>query len=133
MVGVVVVFLLGTFVWGVSVADLGGFLAILVTGWLSLAGLGFLIGTNVRNQKQLNSLSSTLSFVLFMVPPIYYPLSRLPHSLQYVALLVPSTHAAEGLRAVTVGRPYFDHLAVLVVTCLLGFVVATRFGKWEKT
>jgi len=70
-------------------------LAIVALMWLAMVFVGQAIGLSVRNMRWANSIPQVLGLLLGFLPPVYYPLSLLPAFLQPVAMLVPSTDAAQ--------------------------------------
>jgi ABC-2 type transport system permease protein len=84
-------------VYYVPIAPLN-FLAVLAIAalmWLGLVFIGYTIGLSVKNTRKANSLPQILGFLLGFLPPVYYPLSLLPASLRPIAMLVPTTEAAQ--------------------------------------
>ena len=84
-------------IYYVPVAPLN-FLAVLAVSallWLGLVFIGYTIGLSVKNTRKANSIPQILGFVLGFLPPVYYPLSLLPTFLRPVAMLVPTTDAAQ--------------------------------------
>jgi ABC-2 type transport system permease protein len=75
-----------------------GFLAVLAIAalmWLGMVFIGYTIGLSVKNTRKANSIPQLLGFFLGFLPPVYYPLSLLPAFLQPIAMLVPTTEAAQ--------------------------------------
>jgi ABC-2 type transport system permease protein len=60
-------------------------------------------------------------FVLLPIACVYYPVSTLPHWLQYVALAIPPTHVFEGLRGLLLEGQMKPHhmLAALALNAVL--------------
>ena len=46
---------------------------------------------HLRNATQIISF---VNVILAVIPPVYYSITRLPLNLQYIAYLVPTTHAS---------------------------------------
>ena len=80
-----------------AVPVLGLLLAISVSLalWVSMLFTGFALGASTKNVRRANTLPNVLAFFLGFIPPVYYPLDRLPESIQPFALLAPTTHAAQ--------------------------------------
>jgi len=75
-----------------------GFLALLAVAgltWMAMLLMGFALGASTKNTRRANSLPQLLGLLLGFLPPVYYPLSTIPAYLQPLALLIPTTHAAE--------------------------------------
>jgi len=114
LVGVVPAALLAIPLYGFSVFSLGlplalFFLNLIVMGWW----IGIILtGLILRHGMGAESLAWMAVFMLAPVSAVYYPLSVLPGWLQWVALMLPSAHVFEGMRAVVFdGAVRWDHLA----------------------
>jgi ABC-2 type transport system permease protein len=78
------------------------FALLLIMGW----GLGLIIGALLlRHGLGAESLAWLAVYLLAPASAVYYPVSVLPHWLQYVAWCLPSAHVFEGMRAVM-----FEHV-----------------------
>jgi ABC-2 type transport system permease protein len=73
------------------------FTVLLVMGW----GLGLAVCAMIlRHGMGAESLAWLGVFILAPISAVYYPVTVLPHWLQYVSWLLPSTYVFEGMRAV---------------------------------
>ncbi len=72
-----------------------GVIAVSLLTWFALVLVGFAIGASTKNTRRANSLPQVLSILLGFLPPVYYPLSQLPPSVQPLALALPTTNAAQ--------------------------------------
>ena len=73
------------------------FSLLMIMGWaMGLAICGLIL----RHGLGAESIAWFAVFILAPVSAIYYPVSILPHWLQYVAWVLPSSHVFEGMRAV---------------------------------
>jgi ABC-2 type transport system permease protein len=89
------------------------FCNLIFTSW----SLGiFVSGLVLRNGLGAESIVWTLMFGILPLACVYYPVSVLPHWLQYVAWVLPPTYVFEGMRALLI-----DHVfrADLMVDALL--------------
>ncbi|MEK6986706.1 MAG: ABC transporter permease [Candidatus Thermoplasmatota archaeon] len=100
--------------------------------WIATLMIGFAIGASTKNTRRANSLPQVLGIVLGFLPPVYYPLERLPGFLQPIALLVPTTHAAElskyyfGLATIPDWEIVFGWLYLIAFTAVMGLIVVRR-------
>ena len=91
-----------------SVFDLGlpliaFFVNLIVMGW----AIGLLVsGIVLRYGLGAESLAWIGIFALQPLSGVYYPIDVLPHWLQYVAWLLPSSHVFEGMRAVLIEHTF---------------------------
>ena len=106
LIGVVPAAFLAILLYHYSIFDLGlplltFFINLLVMGWATGLMISALI---MRYGLGAESLAWIAIFALAPVSGIYYPVSVLPHWLQYVSAVLPSSYVFEGMRAVM-----FDH------------------------
>ncbi|WP_370519253.1 hypothetical protein [Nitrososphaera sp. AFS] len=89
----------------------------------------------MRNATQVISF---VNVILAVLPPVFYPVSRLPLDLQYLAYAVPTTHASLMLQY-TMGLPtpkdWSIGLGLLVqMLYLIGFVMLAKTRAiWRDT
>ena len=97
----------------------------------------FVSGLVLRNGLGAESIVWTLMFVMLPVACIYYPVSVLPHWLQYVAWALPPTYVFEGMRALLIDHVFRADLmlnslainAVLFAASFLIFLALLRSAK----
>ena len=108
------------------------FTLLLVMGW----ALGLLIDALLlRHGLGAESMGWAVAFFLSPLSAVYYPVSVLPHWLQPVAYLLPSSHVFEGMRAVMFEHVFrYDHFFAAagldIAYLLLGAVVF--LGGFER-
>ncbi|MBI5001696.1 MAG: ABC transporter permease [Euryarchaeota archaeon] len=123
------------FIWPVSVLGIVMLVAVSLLLWASTVFLGFTLGSSLKDTRKANSIPQVLGFVLGFMPPVYYPLSVLPVWLQPIAMLSPTTHAAQ-LAKYYLGLIAIPEWQVIVGwTYLFGFLglmvmLAKRWSKW---
>jgi len=124
--------LAGSFPGGVQILLAIGSILLL---WVAMIFIGFSIGTATKNLRRANTLAPILSIILGFLPPVYYPLSRLPDYLQPLAMLVPTTDAAQ-LVKYYFGLLPFSALNVEISWIILGVfaaataLVAVKRANW---
>jgi ABC-2 type transport system permease protein len=97
----------------------------------------FVSGLVLRNGLGAESIVWTMMFAVMPLACIYYPVSVLPHWLQYVAWALPPTYVFEGMRALLTDHVFradlmLDSLlinAVLFVASFLIFLALLRSAK----
>ena len=103
--------------YGIGLPLIAFFCNLIFTSW----SLGiFVSGLVLRNGLGAESIVWTLMFGVMPLACIYYPVTVLPHWLQYVAWALPPTYVFEGMRALLI-----DHVfrADLMIEALLINVV----------
>ena len=94
---------------GLGFAMVAFFCNLIFTSW----AVGLLVsGLVLRNGMGAESLAWTLIFVLLPLVCVYYPVSVLPHWLQWVAWMLPPTYVFEGMRALMIDRVFRVDLMV---------------------
>jgi ABC-2 type transport system permease protein len=101
LMGVLPAALLAIALYHYSIFDLGlpllmFFVLLMVLGWA--VGLA-VVAIILRNGLGAENLAWATIFALAPVSGIYYPISVLPHWMQWIAWLLPSAHVFEGMRA----------------------------------
>jgi ABC-2 type transport system permease protein len=115
--------------------DVLAVLAVCTTTWIAMLLLGFVLGASTKNTRRANSLPQLLGLLLGFLPPVYYPLERLPSFLQPIALLVPTTHAAQlakyyaGLEPLTSFDLWLGWIYLIAFVAIL-IVVALKRAHW---
>jgi ABC-2 type transport system permease protein len=126
LIGVMPAMLLAIPLYHYSIFSLGlpfiaFFANLLVMGW----ALGLMICALIlRHGQGAESIAWLAVFVLAPISAVYYPVTVLPSALQYVALVLPSAHVFEGMRAVMFEHVFrwSDFLAALGLNLIyLGF------------
>ena len=101
------------------------FCNLIFTSW----SLGiFVSGLVLRNGLGAESIVWTLMFGVMPLACIYYPVSVLPHWLQYVAWALPPTYVFEGMRALLIDKVFradlmITALAINVVLFIASFAI----------
>ncbi|MBV9348708.1 MAG: ABC transporter permease [Pseudolabrys sp.] len=114
MIGMIPVSLLAIAFFGFNVWSLGlalavFFLNLILTSW----SIGiFVAGLLLRNGLGAETLAWTFMFLMLPFTCVYYPVSVLPHWLQYVAWALPPTYVFEGMRALLTERVFRANLMI---------------------
>jgi ABC-2 type transport system permease protein len=126
-IGVIPMTLLAMFFFHFNFYSLGlpliaFFCNLIFTSW----SLGiFVSGLVLRNGLGAESIVWTLMFGILPLACVYYPVSVLPHWLQYVAWALPPTYVFEGMRALLIDHVFRADLMVdaLLINAVL-FIVS---------
>jgi ABC-2 type transport system permease protein len=117
------------------VGSLLGVAVFVLLGCLAFLTIGFLVAGLSGKQESASALAQLISFPMLFFSGIFFPLDQAPTWLQGLSKVLPLTYLANGLRQVMVyGAPFvglWADVLALVVTVVVGFVLATRFFRWE--
>src|SRR5258707_5399691 len=128
-IGVIPMTLLAMIFFDFNIYGIGlplvAFCNLIFTSW----SLGiFVSGLVLRNGLDAESIVWTLMFGVMPLACIYYPVTVLPHWLQYVAWALPPTYVFEGMRALLIGHwlradLIIDALLINVVLFVASFAI----------
>src|SRR5436190_2661490 len=138
-IGMVPVSLLAILFFGFNLYGLGFalgafFANLILTSW----SIGILVsGLVLRNGMGAESLAWTFMFLVMPLACVYYPVSVLPHWLQYVAWALPPTYVFEGMRSLLIDGVFRGDLmlaalainAVLLVASFAAFLALLRSAR----
>src|SRR5882757_4833984 len=129
-IGVIPMTLLAMFffdfnLYGIGLPLVAFFCNLIFTSWS--VGI-FVSGLVLRNGLGAESIVWTLMFGLMPLACIYYPVTVLPHWLQYVAWTLPPTYVFEGMRALLIDHVFhpdlmLEALAINVVLFIASFAI----------
>jgi len=69
-------------------------LLVMVFAWVLASALGFFLSTFILQNRSAFTITSLVSTLLTVLPPIYYPITIIPQSFRFVAYFIPTTHLA---------------------------------------
>ena len=111
---------------------------VLLLVWAFATALAFTLATYFEDVRETFMFSPLISTVLTVLPPVYYPLSRLPGWAQVAARFSPTTYAA-GLVQASVGLgPKLSLSGAAIDWGVLGGVTAVLFAvaafkaRWKE-
>ncbi len=112
-------------------------LLILTIAWFAGVLIGFTISLVVSDLYKISMIANLAGMVFSVIPPVYYPLDLVPPKWQWLAMLIPTTHAAQLLRVVngladSTAAMMTLHAAALVGTCLICLTIVSRRMKWQE-
>ncbi len=108
-----------------------------IVTWIAMLLMGFVLGASTKNTRRANSLPQLLGLLLGFLPPVYYPLDKVPGYLQPLAALIPTTQAAQlskyyaGVLATPLsGAEILFGWAYLIGFAVVLAVLAARLSHW---
>jgi ABC-2 type transport system permease protein len=124
-VTVMAILFFGFNLYGLGFA-LGAFFAnLILTSW----SIGILVsGLVLRNGMGAESLAWTFMFLVMPLACVYYPVSVLPHWLQYIAWALPPTYVFEGMRALISDQVFRADLMVEALGLNVVYFAAASMG-----
>lgn len=82
------------FYFGFSLSFLPLLIFTILIIWISTSAMGFFLSSRMLHMKNATQIISFVNVFLAVLPPVYYTIEILPEWLQYVAYIVPTTHAS---------------------------------------
>jgi ABC-2 type transport system permease protein len=123
------------FSWSVTVVGVGLLLIVAFLLWMSTVFMGFSLGSSIKDTRRANNIPQVLGFVLGFLPPVYYPLDKIPGFLQPIAMMIPTTHCAQlakhylGLIDIPAWQILFGWV-YLILFLLIMVALAYRWARW---
>ncbi|RXI99836.1 ABC transporter permease [Anaerobacillus alkaliphilus] len=107
----------------------------LILGILVFMSLGFLVANLAKTPEHASPIAGFISFPMFFLGGIFFPITNMPDILQPVIALIPISHLANVLREVmNVGATMGDLFlptTILLAWFLVCFTIASKTFKWE--
>jgi len=102
-VSILAILFFGFNLWSLGLALAAFFLNLILTSW----SIGiFVAGLLLRNGMGAESMAWTIMFLFLPLTCVYYPVTVLPHWLQYIAWALPPTYVFEGMRALLIDHAF---------------------------
>ncbi len=98
--------------------------------WGAMSAMGFFLSSHMLHMRNATQIISFVNVILAVLPPVYYSIERLPFELQYIAYVVPTTHASLILQYI-MGIPTPEEWSIglglsIQVMYLVGFVLLAK-------
>lgn len=135
--GLVVVLFLLTFKGAMPVASLPAVVVVIAATWFTGVVIGFALSGSVSDIFVIGQVANIVGLVFTVIPPVYYPLSMLPVPWQWVAMIVPTTNAAQLIRlaaGVAETTPAMAALHWLLLTAWVAAagITVSRTSRWQE-
>jgi ABC-2 type transport system permease protein len=103
VISALVLLIIGSLLFGVSFANIGFVLLIIVLASFSFTGIGTIISGLASEPREAMMLSNLLRFPMMFLGGVFFDINLMPSPLPVVARTLPLTYATEALRAATSG------------------------------
>lgn len=100
---------------------------------LSMAGVGVMIGVYAKSGTHANLINNLILILVMFLSPVFVPMERLPAALQISARILPTTYAADALRATLAGntKNAVPALIVLTIWAIVTLWLAVHRIEWR--
>lgn len=107
----------------------------LILGILVFMSIGFIIASLAKSPEHASPIAGFLSFPMFFLGGIFFPISNMPEFLQPIVYAIPISHLADVLRQVmNIGAGMTElwlPTLILMAWFAASFILAARIFKWE--
>ena len=105
--------------------------------WGTMSSIGFFLSSHMLHMRNATQLISFVNVVIAIIPPVFYSIEKLPIDLQFIAYLVPTTHASLLLQysmGFPVPQGWTISLGLFVQTVYFIFfiIVAKKKALWRE-
>lgn len=113
-------------------------LLVLLMSWATGCAIGFTIATYFKNVMQVSAAANLLGIFMLLMPPVLYPLELIPENWRWLALLIPSTNAAQLIKvtcgASTLNSPAYRlaYWAILIFYTVLCILFVLKKSRWRE-
>jgi imidazolonepropionase-like amidohydrolase/ABC-type multidrug transport system permease subunit len=111
-------------------------LVFVLLGVFAFRAIGSIIGSVANSMQESQVIIQLLYFPMLFLGGATFPVASMPSWLQVVAQFIPTTYLTTGVASILTGHEsIFDNLqpaAALVVTGLVGTLLAVKLFRWEK-
>jgi len=135
--GLVAILVLLTWNGAMPISSVPAVLAVIAATWFTGVGIGFALAGAGSDIFVVGQIANIAGLVFTVIPPVYYPLEMLPVPWQWVAMIVPTTHAAQLIRvaggvATTTGAMLALHWTVLLLWVAAAGFTVMRTSQWQE-
>lgn len=104
---------------------------------ISLSGLAFTLATFVKEPRFVWPLSGILSFIISVLPPVYYPASILPDYIAKLSMLIPTSSSAAIFHLYTsiesrAPLPLLVIWLILIIESIIFLQIAMKRSQWRE-
>jgi len=105
--------------------------------WGTMSSIGFFLSSHMLHMRNATQLISFVNVIIAIIPPVFYSIEKLPLDLQYIAYIVPTTHASLMLQysmGFAVPQGWTISLGLFVQTAYFIFfiLVAKKKALWRE-
>jgi ABC-2 type transport system permease protein len=110
---------------------------VMVFAWVLASALGFFLSTFILQNRSAFTITTLVTTLLTVLPPIYYSITRIPPSLRFLVYFIPTTHLAIliqsmlGLEKFSLSQIELSWAALIAYTMLF-LVLATLKARWRQ-
>jgi ABC-2 type transport system permease protein len=110
---------------------------VMLLAWVFSSAFGFFLSTFILKSRSAFSVTSLVSTLLTVVPPVFYPIEVIPKSVRFLAYLAPTTHLSILMQSVLGLQSYPQYQLLASWAVLLGFTIvffllAAFKARWRQ-
>ena len=132
--GMVVMLVLGLFVFNMKITVDAVSLLMVAMASLLFTGIGMIIARFVKDPDGADAAANVITFPMMFLSGTFFELSQMPEFLRNIAAVLPLTYVSEGLRASMIfgqaEQAIFNTILVSVMG-LAAIIVGSLITKWE--
>ena len=110
---------------------------VMILAWAMASALGFFLSTFILQSRSAFSITSLIATVLTVIPPVFYPIDRIPQSMQFLAYLVPTTNLSilmqSNLGVLTYSASQIALSWIVLISYSAFFLILASFkARWRQ-
>lgn len=112
-------------------------LVVMLLAWVFSSSFGFFLSTFILRSRSAFSVTSLVSTLLTVVPPVFYPIEIIPQSYRFLAYLAPTTYLSILMQSVLGLQSYSQEQIAASWMVLLSFTIfffslAAFKARWRQ-
>ena len=112
-------------------------IVIMILAWVMASALGFFLSTFILQSRSAFSITALVATVLTVIPPVFYPIDKIPQSVQFLAYFVPTTNLSvlmqSNLAVVSYSASQVELSWVVLVAYSTFFLLLASFkARWRQ-
>ncbi len=105
--------------------------------WVLASALGFFLSTFILQSRSAFTITSLVTTLLTVLPPVFYPIDIIPQKIRFLAYFVPTTHLSILIQSMLGLQKYSQaqielSWSALVAYTLFFLVLATLKARWRQ-
>jgi ABC-2 type transport system permease protein len=123
---------LGLVTWSFPLA-----IVVMLLAWVFSSAFGFFLSTFILRSRSAFSVTSLVSTLLTILPPVFYPIDIIPQSFRFLAYLAPTTYLSILMQSVLGLQSYPESEILISWVVLFGFTIfffslAAFKARWRQ-
>jgi ABC-2 type transport system permease protein len=134
---IIILFFLAFHFGAQHITDIPIIICTTILTWGTMSSLGFFISTHISHTRKVRQIISFVTVLIAIIPPVFYPIDKLPMELKYLAYALPTTQSSLIIQHVMgfhTPKDWSIYLAfsIQVINLIAFTVLANTRAQWRE-